>query len=78
MLIATETDHTVTELVRRDRKAFRRLYVVAFTLFFVIAALSRLLPRAWRPLAVSTGPGESIYAEAARVASTVIPYAFSR
>jgi hypothetical protein len=78
MFVATETDHTVTEMVRQDRKEFRRLYLVAFTLFFVIAALSRLLPRAWRPLAVPSGPSESIYGEAARVASTVIPYAFSR
>jgi hypothetical protein len=51
---------------------------MAFALFFVIAALSRLLPRPWRPLTAPSGRSESIYREAARVANTVLPFAFSR
>jgi hypothetical protein len=60
MLAATQTDNTVAELARQDRKEFRRLYLMAVALFFVIAALSRLLPRPWRPLAAPSGRSESI------------------
>ncbi|MEJ2575590.1 MAG: hypothetical protein P8106_02605 [Gammaproteobacteria bacterium] len=78
MLAATDTQHTVADIAREDRKEFRRLFGVAFVLFFLIAAVSRLLPRAWRPLAAASGRRESIYAEAVRAAYTAIPFAFTR
>jgi hypothetical protein len=54
------------------------LLAFAMVLFFCIAALSRVLPRAWRPLASKQGPTESVFEEAKRTAYTVIPYAFMR
>ena len=45
--------------------------------FFVVAVISRLLPRSWRPLGVGHA-SESCLQEARRTAHTVIPYAFMR
>jgi hypothetical protein len=60
-----------------DRLEFRLLIAIAVPWFLFVAAASRLLPRAWRPLA-SSGAQESLLTEAKRTAYTVIPYAFMR
>lgn len=78
MLAATDTQSSVAELVREDRKEFKRLFGFTFVVFFLIAAATRLLPRSWRPLAASSGRSESISAEAARAAYTFLPYVFMR
>jgi len=65
-------------LGRGEFREFRVLLAFAMVLFFCIAALSRVLPRAWRPLASKQGPTESVFEEAKRTAYTVIPYAFMR
>lgn len=55
---------------------FRLLIAVTTLSFLPIAAISRLLPRAWRPLASCSMQHESIYAEARHAAGRVIPCVF--
>ena len=78
MLKTIDTRPAATGLGRRESREFRVLLAFAMVLFFCIAALSRVLPRAWRPLASRHGPAESVFEEATRTAYTVIPYAFMR
>ena len=59
-----------------DLKEYRRLMFIAVVLFFVFVAVTRLLPRTWRPTAPQAGHRESLYQEARRMACTCIPYAF--
>ena len=59
-----------------DLKEYRRLMFIAVVLFFVFVAVTRLLPRSWRPTAPQAGQRESLYQEARRMACTCIPYAF--
>jgi hypothetical protein len=75
MFNAIPTQATFSKPLRSERREFRRLFVVMFSLFFVIALFSRLLPRAWRPLA-SVAEKESVVAEAKRAAYTVVPFVF--
>lgn len=54
-----------------------RILVAIITLGLLpIAAASRLLPRAWRPLAALYNENEGIYMEARRAAGRVIPCVF--
>ena len=80
-MMKTVDDHaSIGGLARDESREFRRLVGLAFAFFLVIAAFSRLLPRAWRPFASSSAlqKGESVWAEARRAAYTVIPFAFMR
>jgi hypothetical protein len=61
-----------------ERKEFQRLFRLTFVFFLLIAVVSRLLPRAWRPLASSVGAQESAFDEARRAAYTVVPFVFMR
>jgi hypothetical protein len=74
----TYSHASFAEPVHHDRKAFQRLFRVAFVVFLLIAAVSRLLPRAWRPFASSAEGRESAVAEARRAANTVVPFMFIR
>ncbi len=79
MILKNTYSHaSFAEPVYHDRKAFQRLFRVAFVFFLLIAAVSRLLPRAWRPFASSVGGRESALAEAKRAANTVVPFMFTR
>ena len=78
MLNAIDRRSSVTDFSRGETREFRMLLGFALVLFFVVALASRLLPRAWRPLASGSDPGESVFAEAKRTAYTVIPLAFMR
>ena len=73
-----EVRGAMSGLERSEFREFRVLLAFALVLFFCISALSRVLPRAWRPLASKQGPAESVFEEAKRTAYTVIPYAFMR
>mgnify|MGYP006271319097 CR=1 FL=1 len=73
-----EAHHVSHATDLHDRMEFRLLIAVAMLWFLVVAALSRLLPRSWRPLTGSAPRHESLFAEARRTAYTVIPYAFMR
>jgi hypothetical protein len=55
---------------------FRLLIAITTLWFLPIAAFSRLLPEAWRPLASCSHERESIYAEARHAAGRVIPCVF--
>ena len=55
---------------------FRLLLAITMVMFLPIAAASRLLPRAWRPLAAFSDESEGIYIEARRAAGIVIPCVF--
>jgi hypothetical protein len=55
---------------------FRLLIAVTTLWFLPIAAFSRLLPKAWRPLASCSHNPESIYAEARHAAGRVVPCVF--
>ena len=55
---------------------FRLLIAVTTIWLLPIAAISRLLPRAWRPLASCSDKNGSIYAEARHAAGRVIPCVF--
>jgi len=61
---------------QQDSKQYRRLMVIAVVLFFVAAAFARLLHIGARPVVAETGEHETLYQEARRMASTVLPYAF--
>ena len=78
MLRAMPSQRSFAEPVDRERQEFKRLYRVTFVFFFLIALVTRLLPRAWRPLASSAGGAESPYAEARRAAYTALPFVFMR
>ena len=54
------------------------MYRATFAVFIVIALFSRLLPRAWRPLASTVDVNESVFDEAKRAAYTVVPFVFMR
>lgn len=68
----------ITRLERQEKREYRRVFVLCFLLFLVIAAVSRVLPRSWRPLSATGSAHESIFAEARRTAYTVLPFAFSQ
>jgi hypothetical protein len=54
-----------------------RLLLAITTLWLLpIAAISRLLPRSWRPLASFSNENEGIYMEARSAACRVIPCVF--
>lgn len=78
MLNAIDKRSAAGAFSRGETFEFRLLLGFALVLFFLVAVLSRLLPRAWRPLAAGSDPGESVFAEAKRTAYTVIPLAFMR
>ncbi len=54
----------------------RFLFVVSFTIFLVIAAVTRLLPRNRRPWPFGPGTDRSLFKEARAIANTVIPFAY--
>lgn len=70
------THAVVQAAARRETWEFRLLLAITMLLFLPIAAASRLLPRAWRPLAAFSDESEGIYVEARRAAGVVIPCAF--
>lgn len=79
MLTATDTQSSSAKIVHSDEREFRWLVALTFVFFFFIAAVTRLLPRAWRPFSSSSASyRESVYAEAKRAAYTAIPFAFMR
>ena len=55
---------------------FRLLIWVAFTVFLVAIAFSRLLPSSVRPRIGGDGKGKSIFAAARTAAYSSIPFAF--
>lgn len=64
------------ETSAHDVWEFRLLMALTTLSLLPIAAFSRLLPRAWRPLASCSQQSESIYAEARHAAGRVIPCVF--
>ena len=78
MLVATNTESSVSKTSHVDEREFRRLVAMTFVFFLLVAAVSRLLPRAWRPFSSTTAGRESVYGEAKRAAHTVLPFAFMR
>ena len=77
MLNLSEEAVVQTRLDKPDAYAVRLLIAMSVLCFFVVAVISRLLPRSWRPLGVGHA-SESCLQEARRTAHTVIPYAFMR
>jgi hypothetical protein len=77
MLKVIQTQDAIARASRLDTKEFRLVIAIAMCWFLMIAFASRVLPRAWRPLA-SPGKVETPWAEAKRTAHTVVPYAFMR
>ena len=63
-------------IAKAEKTQFRLLLAVTMLLFLPIAAASRLLPRAWRPLAAFSDESEGIYVEARRAAAIVVPCVF--
>ncbi|MEL6373344.1 MAG: hypothetical protein AAFR04_05200 [Pseudomonadota bacterium] len=61
---------------RAEVREFHIMRAVLFVLFLGVAALTRLLPRAWRPLGSSADRSLSVVAEARRAANEVTPYIF--
>lgn len=61
---------------RRETWEYRLLLNFTILLFVPIAGLSRLLPRAWRPLGAYSDKNEGIFCEARRAAEIVIPCVF--
>lgn len=61
----------------RNQKArqYRRLYVACFIVFFVIATIERILPKAWRYQS-AVAKGSSIMEQAKEQAGTFVPYLF--
>ena len=55
---------------------YGRLVTLLFTIFFIVALVTRLLPRSMRPLASAGNPGQSVYQEAKQAAHNVAPFAF--
>ncbi|MEM6582053.1 MAG: hypothetical protein AAF699_12300 [Pseudomonadota bacterium] len=55
---------------------FRALMIVTTLFFLPIAAISRLLPKSWRPLASYSSGSEGIFQEAHRAAARAVPCAF--
>ena len=69
---APEAQHAA----KRDSCEYKMLLMLTIVLFLPIAAFSRLLPRAWRPLAGFSDAKEGIYCEARRAADIVVPCVF--
>lgn len=59
-----------------DKREYRWLMAIAVSCFFVVSVITRILPRGLRPFAAPGPKHESCFAEARRMASAVIPYAF--
>lgn len=77
MLKVMKTQDAAARASRLESKEFRLVIAIAMCWFLMIACASRVLPRAWWPLA-SPGKVETPWAEAKRTAHTVVPYAFMR
>ncbi len=60
------------------RWEYRIVFSVAFVWFLVVTAVTRLLPRSWRPHLPGMEPRRSIFGEAWAVAATLVPFAFMR
>lgn len=60
------------------RWEYRVLFILAFAWFLLVAAVTRVLPRAWRPHLPGVEPNRSIFGEAWAVAGTLVPFAFMR
>jgi hypothetical protein len=60
----------------RTQSEFRLVFAVAFTIFFVAIALSRLLPRRFRFTVSGHAEERSIAAAARHAAYNSIPFAF--
>ncbi len=79
MSLTHHTNLTLSDLAReerRERRQYRFLFALCLLLFLFIAAVSRLLPRSWRPLSSSAAGRESIIAEARRTTHAILPFAF--
>lgn len=72
----SRTQAAVHVASRRETWEFRILLAITMLVFLPIAAASRLLPRAWRPLGAFSDESEGIYVEARRAAGIVIPCVF--
>ena len=59
-----------------DRREYQVLMALSIMCFLIVSVLTRVLPRALRPLATGTGASESCLTEARRAANAVVPYAF--
>lgn len=59
-----------------DRREYQALMALSVMCFLIVSVLTRVLPRALRPLATGTGAPESCLTEARRAANAVVPYAF--
>lgn len=72
-----ETDKLDNEdFCRREAKQFHLIYAACFVVFLVVAIVSRLLPRSWRPRAPGAKAGKTIIGEAREAADTFVPFAF--
>mgnify|MGYP006297995067 CR=1 FL=1 len=58
-----------------DARQYRRMFVLCFSVFLVVALVSRLLPRRMRPLQ-GTGERRSVIAEARAAANAAVPFVF--
>ncbi|MBT8447253.1 MAG: light-harvesting protein [Gammaproteobacteria bacterium] len=64
------------EFCRREAKQFHLIYAACFAVFLVVAIVSRLLPRSWRPRLPGARARRTIIGEAREAADTFVPFAF--
>ncbi len=79
MANAVKHDSSSLAVRRQEAREFRLLYWLCFTIFLVVAAVTRLLPGR-RPQSDQhlAGVRRSVFAEARAAAGTLIPFAFMK
>lgn len=77
MSIPVHSDHADRSDFEVDARQYRWLALVFFAYFLVIACVSRLLPRRWRPFASPNGESRSVLDEARIARDTYMPYVFA-
>lgn len=65
-----------SDLVAAERRQYRLIFGVAFTLFLTITLVARLLPRRLRPWSPTGDRHLSFIAEAEALTNRVVPFAF--
>lgn len=74
--MAVATDSKFVLSTDQEARQFRRLYMVCFMIFFMVALVGRLLPSKWRPWSADMSQKRSVVGEAKAVANSVLPYVF--
>lgn len=76
MTHATVSGHVDPKTASHEKWEFRLIFAATFVIFLLVAAVSRLLPAAWRPAVADSAQPLSIIGEARILADTFIPFAF--